>query len=363
MKKIVVAAMSGGVDSSVAALYCRELGYEVIGATLKLKHPDPEFSAMQKCAADDDGRAVEAVCEKLGIRHIFLDAFADFEREILYPSYEEYAHGKTPNPCTFCNAKIKFAKLIAYADSIGAEFVATGHYARLKTLPDGSVQVFRGSDPVKDQTYFLYRLTREQLQRVRFPIGELEKSRVRELARQAGLVTADRKDSQDACFQAENECFPETLRRLVGAEPQRGRIVANGKIVGKHEGIHRYTLGQRKGLGVALGVPAYVSRIDPERNIIELSTDERVLGCKTFRVLDPVFTQGALPVKEFQASVQVRYRSKAVPCTVMPLADGTLQVSLYHELRAVTPGQAAVFYDGDLLLGGGIIDRESSPLC
>ncbi len=351
----IIAALSGGVDSSVAAALYQRRGYEVIGATLRLKHPDPAFSAAQTCASRSDQEAVEQVCAKLGIEHVYLDEYADFVARVLRPAYDEYAAGRTPNPCCGCNPRLKFGKLLALAETRGAAGLITGHYARLVRTGD-TVRLRRGSDPNKDQTYFLYRLSAEQLNRLHFPIGELDKATVRAVARQFDLKNSEKKDSQDACFNVPGECFAETLRRLFGAEPRPGHFLYHGKVVGRHAGIHRYTIGQRKGLGVALGIPAYVRSIDPLSGDIELTTDGDELLTGRFEVHD-WHRQSAREdwTTPRECLVQIRYRSRAVPARLEPLTATSCQVTLQTPQRAVTPGQAAVFYDGEFLLGGGVI--------
>lgn len=356
----VVVALSGGVDSSVAAVLAQRAGYEVVGVTLRLKHPDPAFSAVQLCASKSDEAAALQVCRRLGIEHRFLELFPDFERLVLRPAAFEYGRGRTPNPCCDCNLLVKFGALTEFARSIGASKVLTGHYAELSRR-GGVVELRRGSDRHKDQSYFLYRLNQSILSRIEFPVGNLEKARVREIAADCGLVTSDKPDSQDACFQVSGECFGETLRRLCGSPERPGAFLYRGRIVGRHRGIHRYTIGQRKGLNVALGVPAYIAAIDPESGDIELETDPARLLARRFTVTGLCWQSGRSP-EGGEMQVQVRYRSAAVPCRIETQADGA-EVVLPEPLRAVTPGQAAVFYDGDLLLGGGVIDRTEECKC
>ncbi|MDD3885256.1 MAG: tRNA 2-thiouridine(34) synthase MnmA [Victivallaceae bacterium] len=352
----VVVALSGGVDSSVAAAFLMEAHRQVEAATLRLRHPDPEFSASQLCASRSDEAAVADVCAKLGIGHKYLECFPRFESRVLCHAAAEYAAGRTPNPCCDCNLLVKFAALIEYADSIGAAKVATGHYARLTTGDDGGIALLRGDDPVKDQSYFLYRLTQSDLGRLEFPVGTLEKSEVRRIAARHGFVTSDKPDSQDACFQVPGECFGETLHRLCGFAAKPGFFVYQGRIVGRHEGIHRYTVGQRKGLRVALGEPAYIKSIDAETGAIELVTDRALLESTSFIVANICWQSGHAPEND-NLTVQARYRSRPVACSIEPAQGGKLRVTLHQGLSAVTPGQAAVFYRGNQLLGGGVIDH------
>ena len=335
----IVAALSGGVDSTVAAALALKEGAEVIGATLAMKHPDPAFSAAQRCAGQADLDAVKAVADKLGIEHVVLDRFPQFRDSVLRPAAETYMQGRTPNPCCVCNAEVKFAALLDFARSIGADKVITGHYAQI----GADLRLRRGVDPVKDQTYFLYRLTPEMLKNIDFPVGGMPKFEVRRLAAELDMPTAERPDSQDACFMAEGETFGETLRRLFDLPARPGAFFYRGKKVGDHPGIHHYTLGQRKGLRVALGQRGYVSQIRQDGNI-ELETDEACLFSRGFTLQDIC---GELPE---QGMVQIRYRSKPVLARV----SGNT-VTTAEPQRAVTPGQSAVFYDGDILLGGGVI--------
>ena len=355
MKEKVIVALSGGVDSSVAAALAVQAGCEVIGVTLRLKHPDPAFSCAQLCASRNDEAAVEQVVRTLGITHRYIEGFGRFRERVLEPSAREYMAGRTPNPCCDCNLLVKFGILADLAEELGAARVLTGHYAKLSHETAGAV-LRRGDDPRKDQSYFLYRLTQRELGKLSFPVGAMEKSEVRRIAAGLGLVTSQKPDSQDACFQVGGECFGETLRRLCGLAAKPGRFVYRGRTVGRHAGAHAFTIGQRKGLNVALGVPAYVVSIDPESGDVRLETDPEALLSRSFTVRRAAWQLGVPPGGD-EMEVQIRYRSRAVPCRIEPGADGGLRVVPADPLRAVTPGQAAVFYRGDVLLGGGVIDH------
>lgn len=354
MKDKVVVALSGGVDSSVAAALAVRSGCEVIGVTLRLKHPDPAFSSAQLCASKNDEAAVAQVVRALGIEHHYIEGFERFRDRVLEPAAREYLSGRTPNPCCDCNLLVKFGALVDYAEERGAARVLTGHYAKIDRETAGFV-LRRGDDAAKDQSYFLYRLTQRELAKLSFPVGGLEKSEVRKIAAELGLATSNKPDSQDACFQVEGECFGETLRRLCGYGAKPGWFVYRGRRVGRHLGVHAYTIGQRKGLNVALGVPAYVMSIDPESGVIELETDPAALLARSFRVSN-VSWQLGVPPQGDEMEVQIRYRSRAVPCRTEPAEEG-IRVIPAEPLRAVTPGQAAVFYRGPVLLGGGVIDH------
>ncbi len=336
----VVVAMSGGVDSSVVAALALEAGYEVEGVTLELR------------AGGDDGSAA-AVCRQLGIEHHLLDRESEFRDRVIVPSARELAAGRTPNPCALCNPEFKFAELLNFASARGAKRLLTGHYARI----DAENRLRRGVDAAKDQSYFLYRLSREQLGRSGFPLGALTKEEVRRLASGFGLTSAERPDSQDLCFGVPGECGGETLRRLAGLPSRAGRFVYCGREVGRHEGIHRYTLGQRQGLGVALGVPGYISSIDAASGDITLVTDASEL-LSTGLVLSQCVFAAPLP-DHGRAAVRIRYRSPAVECEYSLLPDGRVEVRLERPQRAVTPGQSGVLYSGDLVLGGGIIEETT----
>ncbi len=335
----VLVALSGGVDSSTVAALARDAGCrEVICATLLLN-------------GERENPAASAVAEALGMRHILLDCVRDFQERVILPCAEEYARGRTPNPCCLCNPVLKFAKLLALADELGADRVLTGHYAGIGELAGGPA-VCRGLDRQKDQSYFLYRLAPEQLARIGFPLGGMEKAQVRELALRYALPTASRPDSQDVCFGVPGESAGETLRRRSGLPSRSGRFLFEGREVGRHDGVHRYTIGQRQGLRVALGVPAYVQSMDAQSGDVTLVTDPRLLESERFLISDAAGAERfCLP----DLSVRIRYRSPAVSCRVEPGEAGTWQVIPEHPLRAVTPGQSAVFYQGDLVVGGGII--------
>lgn len=346
LKPKILAALSGGVDSCVAAALLVEQGYEVIGATLNLRSPDPAFAARQHCGAPSDLDAIAQLTSKLGIRHWVLDRYGAFESRVLRPSWDAYRSGLTPNPCCLCNQRVKFAELIAFAREQGCSALATGHYARI----EGGL-LRRGLDRVKDQSYFLYRLPPEQLEFLRFPLGDMDKTEVRARALALGLtVAAGKRESQDACFSCDGECFAETLRRLFAEESPPGDFIYEGRKVGRHAGVHCCTVGQRKGLNVALGRPAYVRSIDGVSGTVELVTDVELLERGVFTVGNLVLHRQPPP----KCMVQIRYRTPACPAAVTICGD-MARVELETSLRAVTPGQSAVFYDGELLIGGGII--------
>ncbi len=341
-KPVIAVALSGGVDSSVTAALLQQQGYDVVGVTLQMRHPDPEFSARQSCGVKQDLEAIELVTKKLNIPHHTLKRYPEFEAQVLRHSWEQYANGHTPNPCCRCNHLIKFGELIKFAKSIGAEALATGHYANLTKI-DQQQRLLRGKDLAKDQSYFLYNLTCEQLNFIRFPVGEMAKDEVKKIAQELGMKSiSQKKESQDACFSADNECFAETLRRVFKAQLPNGVFVHNNRVVGTHSGIHRFTLGQRKGLNVALGVPGYVKKIEVATGIVELTTDEKELDTNRFEVSNVNF-HSPMPIEPFECLIQVRYRSKAQLGLVIPQANNRCIVELKESARAVSSGQAAVF--------------------
>lgn len=341
-KPSVAVAMSGGVDSAVAAYLAIRAGNKVTAIHLKMEAGQPADPVLYEC------------CRMLDIPLIEHECSREFFEKVLYASACEYAAGRTPNPCCQCNKVLKFAELFKAADKLGIGHVMTGHYVN-RFCDDGHYYLSKGADSGKDQSYFLYRLTGDELARVSFPLGNLHKEEVRRIAAEAGLPCAVRKDSQDACFQIPGECCGETLRRRCQVPVKKGRFIHNGKVVGRHDGIHRYTLGQRQGLNVALGVPAYIRSISAKNGNIELTTDQNELMSKEFTVKEVSWVHGCLP--QLPLTVKVRYRSPGVECDIEEVADGRIVVHPVRELRAVTPGQAAVFYCEDKLLGGGVIEN------
>lgn len=344
-------ALSGGVDSTAAALLAKNANCQVIGATLDLAPAEPEWKCAWGCGGEDNA-IIRAAAEKLGIEHTFINASAAFEKLVLKECYEVYRSGRTPNPCVLCNPLVKFGILADYAKSIGAVALLTGHYAKFS---DDKL-IMRGDDPRKDQSYFLYRLGRDLLDFIEFPVGSMQKSQVRELVAQAGLPTAHRPESQDACFVFPGESFAETLFRRFDGKSQRGNFIYQGKVVGRHNGIHRCTIGQRKGLNVALGVPAYVKNIDNISGDIELVTDQTLLADSSFNISQVNFQTENIPGPDEEVQIQIRYRTPAAPGRIFALNNDLYRIELNEPARAITPGQSAVIYRGNTLLGGGIIE-------
>lgn len=375
----IVLAMSGGVDSSVAAHLLREQGHEVIGVFMRHGEEavracttdpgaNPSTSARstlpivqqrtdhkQGCCTAADAEDARRVADRLEIPFYALNLQAEF-RQIVDYFVAEYASGRTPNPCVMCNNWIKFGKLFDYADGVGAEFVATGHYARLQPQGDQHQALCRGHDATKDQSYVLFGIARDRLQRMLLPIGTYRKTEIRELAHRYGLRVADKRDSQEICFVTSGK-HDEFVRARTAAETAGEIVTVEGRVVGRHTGIERFTIGQRKGLGVALGQPQFVVRIEPDTHRVVIG-DKADLARRTL-LTDQVNWLVDPPDAPFSADVQIRYNSSAWPATVTPLAHDRCHVQFDQPRLGIAPGQAAVFYQADRVLGGGWI--ESAP--
>lgn len=359
MNKIVV-GLSGGVDSSAAAAILHHQGYEVVGLTLWL------MKGKGQCCSEGMVDAAH-ICEQLGVPHHIVDSREVFQASIVDYLVEGYSAGITPLPCSQCNKTVKFGPMLKYArEELGIEKIATGHYARV-TFDDerGRYQLLRAIDPAKDQSYFLYDLTQDLLAGTEFPLGEITKSETRKIAAEFGLKTADKPESQDLCLVESNGSMRAFLDKYIA--PQKGDIVdRSGQVLGQHDGVHHYTIGQRKGLGIAAPEPLYVIELDAARNRVIVG--DRLLAANSECQVDRVnWVSVAPPTTPIRGQAQIRYRSYPVPVTVIPLetaegkenASGTRVKLIFDEPQlSITPGQAAVWYDGDVLLGGGIIERR-----
>lgn len=351
----VVVALSGGVDSSLAAALLTAAGHEVVGVTLKLQKCQ-EAGASRSCCGVDGMVRARAVAGRLGIAHYALDCVGDFESLVLRPAWDEYAAGRTPSPCLLCNERIKFGVLLAWARRIGAGLLATGHYARCEPDAAGVPALRRAVDPAKDQSYFLAGLSLDQLGAVRFPLGNMTKEAVREQARNLGLPTAAARDSQDACLVAPGQSFAEMLRQRFSAPATPGIVAElDGTRLGPHQGVHQFTVGQSRGLPGPSHVKRWVTAIRADDGTVLVSAEAKNLNGREFAVdglnwLTP--EGGAAPVR---CLVQVRYRHPPVGARIEPDGPGTATITLDEPVRAIAPGQAAVFYDGDRVLGRGWI--------
>lgn len=352
----VVVGMSGGVDSSVAAALLKEQGWQVIGVMLRL-WSDP--GTLNRCCAPDDVIEARKIAGQLDIPFYAVDAKQAFYQAVVEPFIDSYASGYTPNPCLRCNRLIRWSVLRSRAKALGAEKIATGHYARLKGLPDGSVQLLMNPDPEKDQSYFLHSLTQDDLQQTLFPLADLTKSAVRQLAREYSLAVAERQDSQDLCFVGQGN-YRDFLRERKPAAFKPGPILnQDGELVGEHNGLADYTIGQRKGLRISGPEPYYVIRKDIQTNALVIGF-KGSLGKTEFYTNAVNWISGRAPKDPFPARIKIRYQSRPMPGLVAPLKKDAARVTLDEPANDITPGQAGVFYQGEVCLGGGTISLEES---
>ncbi len=346
----ILLGFSGGVDSSLAAVLLRQAGHEVLALTLKMDSRNP-------AAEDEKATRAAAVAKQLGIRHQIEDARQAFQEEVLAPAWEEYQRGRTPNPCARCNPGFKFANLAHAADRLGIRKLATGHYARIDQTPSGP-RLLRGLDRKKDQSYFLFNLPEAILSRTVFPLGGLNKDQVRAKARDFGLANAEQAESQDVCIALAGERFPELLREIFSGTPRPGPIVdTTGKILGQHPGLHRYTIGQRRGLGLALGTPAWICAIEADQARLVVSQNPKDLLVPQLETEATRWASGLDLVPKQAARVQIRSQHDSAPAELNKRDGGRCQVLFDQAQRAVAPGQAAVFYNesDSQVLGGGWI--------
>jgi len=364
-KMRVVIALSGGVDSAVAAAILKEEGYQVIGATMQIWPPDkviPEVDHFSGYCGVGTIEEAKRVAHKLSIPHHVMNFKDIFAQKVIADFYKEYSQGRTPNPCIRCNQYIKFGVLLNRAKELGTDFVATGHHARIvKDEAKGRYLLKKGIDRRKDQSYVLYSLTQEQLSRILLPIGNLTKEKVREIARELGLPAATKLESQDICFIPDNN-YSNFLKEYVPQAVKPGPILnKEGSILGQHRGIASYTIGQRRGLGISAKEPMYVTAIDQEGNAIMVGSKQEVYSKELIASRLNWITLAELR-GTIRAKAKIRYRHKEAEAEVTPLDDSNVHVKFKEPQMAITPGQAVVFYQGDTVIGGGIIEKASFTL-
>ncbi|MGI8482580.1 MAG: tRNA 2-thiouridine(34) synthase MnmA [Chthoniobacterales bacterium] len=358
-RKRVLLGMSGGVDSSVAGYLLREQGYDVIGVTMKVWPQDCISRAEDKCCGPQAVADARSVAHSLGIPHYVVDEADQFERVVIDYFSSEYRSGRTPNPCVMCNEKLKFGSLWDKAEALGCEFIATGHYAIIEHKPDRAV-LRKGVDPRKDQSYFLFSLRQEQLQRALTPLGGMSKPAIREIARSLGLKVADKVDSQEICFVPGNDYKAFLRSHLSGDDFHPGAIYdVEGNFLGDHDGIEMFTIGQRKGLPGGGSGPRYVIDLDPETNRVIVGTAED-LACEDFEVDRVNWIRRESSAGEIEVTVKIRYSHPGTTATLTRLENDRARIRLHEAQKAVTPGQAAVFYDADVVVGGGWICRAAA---
>jgi len=358
-KQKILVAMSGGVDSSVTAALLMQQGHNIEGATIEMwRSDDPLFTGNSAPCSSSAVKDAQRVAKTLGITHHVIDFSEEFLAKVVDNFVEEYLQGRTPNPCVVCNREIKFGAFLEAADAVGADLVATGHYARI-TFDDSSGRYLlkKAKDAAKDQSYVLYSLSQEQLSRAIFPLGDFSKAEIRQLALDFDLPVAYKEESQDICFIPDND-YRRFLTQKTGKDIVPGPFLdTDGNVIGQHKGIPFYTVGQRKGLGLALGYPAYVVAIDVENNAVIVGTGNHLFS-KTVLVKQNNFIPFDTLEEPLEAEVKIRYNAEAAPAVISRGEEqGLVKVVFEEPQKAVTPGQSAVYYQGDTVIGGGIIEK------
>lgn len=351
MKKVML-LMSGGVDSSVSAILLQKQGYDVTGVTMHLKTDQDENS-------NTEIKDAKLVAEKLKIKHMVVNLSKDFSDKVIKNFTEEYLLGRTPNPCVVCNKYIKFGKMFDLAQKLGFDYIASGHYAIVDYDKDTDKWLLKKSNEKKDQSYVLYNLNQEKLSHILFPVGKMQKDEIRKIAKEYDLPVAEKKESQEICFIKDID-YCKFIESHTNVFPQKGFFIdENGSILGEHQGIMKYTVGQRKGFGISFGKPMYVISIDSKNNTVMLGeeghqyTTELIATNLNFILFDKL-------LKEMEVTAKVRYKAPCAKAKLVPLDENHVKVIFNERQRAITPGQSIVFYDGDIVLGGGVISNSVS---